>query len=537
MTRSLPPMFAPGIATAGLPAMRDMSGAWRLFHGIDAGERDAYESLADFARAPADEAWVYRCVTIRFQAAQSVPLKVYLRRGKDRIPVEETGDAAGEDLQFLLDDANPVSMSGSDLKAYTEAGISVWGGSYWRKVRGRLGGPPQELHWLRTPDVDPVMGRTAPDAYTYGPTGSEAERYQRRDIVPFVRPNLVNQFRPLSPLSAARFDIGTSVMASKRTEALLRNWSIPPGAWVAPKDAEITRQDKNLITRWLRNLRGPKQDGKVPVLPEGLTWQAMALTPQDAEWLAARKVSRLTVCAAMQVPLVLAGDDEKSGVYRSMLDAERVFWRGMITELDWYADQVQSWLVPDFDPTRRQLLVGWDYSGVEALQEPEGERKKTALLEVQSGTRRQNEYRKEFAIGEPVPWGDVWWATPQTVQVADDKGALTIRPVFGSVQDTTAVPGSEPAPDEGDEDASTEALDAEAAAAALRAVGALYRHPAVRAYLAGAELDTDALLGGRVDDTVRGLLETGLTRRYSTDQLADGVPAEAFPGLRTRTAA
>jgi hypothetical protein len=44
--------------------------------------------------------------------------------------------------------------------------------------------------------------------------------------------------------------------------------------------------------------------------------------------IAAPKISRMAVCAALGVPLVLAGDDEKTSVYANLRDAERVFWRG-----------------------------------------------------------------------------------------------------------------------------------------------------------------------------------------------------------------
>jgi len=153
-----------------MPAVRDTSASWRQFMGIPDGDRiSSYNSMDDYGRAPADEAWVYRCVSILAFGAQSVPLRVYVRQGKDLILADDAGDEAGQALQFLLDDVNPVNMSGSDLKAYTIAGLAVWGENYWQKVRGRFGGPPQELYWLRAPDIRPNIGRTWIDRYDYHP--------------------------------------------------------------------------------------------------------------------------------------------------------------------------------------------------------------------------------------------------------------------------------------------------------------------------------------------------------------------------------
>jgi len=83
-------MFAWGTALGGLPAVRDMTGAWKIFHGIPTDEQEyAYKSLLDFGRAPADEGWVYACVMRRAAYAQSVPWRVYVRESKALVPAEE----------------------------------------------------------------------------------------------------------------------------------------------------------------------------------------------------------------------------------------------------------------------------------------------------------------------------------------------------------------------------------------------------------------------------------------------------------------
>lgn len=59
----------------------------------------------------------------------------------------------------------------------------------------------------------------------------------------------------------------------------------------------------------------------------------------------------------------------------------------------------------------------------------------------------------------------------------------------------------------------------------------LYRHPAVKAYLAGAPLDSTALVGRVLSVKAHEALELGLRRRYNATQIAHGVPAEGFVGL------
>lgn len=485
-----PPMY---LATAGVPSIKDMSGTWRQFMGIpESNGVDYLRGLADYGRAPADEAWVYRCVSLKAFFAQGVPLRVYVRKGRERIPAEDSGDAAAEDLQFLLDDVNPVSMNGGDLKAFSNAATSVWGENYVRKVRGRLGGPPQELWWLRAPDLEPNKGRVWIDTYTHRPS---QQVYAVKDVIAWRRLNLQDPTRGLSPLSAIRYDISFGRYASEARAARIVNWNVPPGAWVIPKDAEFTKDDRTLVQRVLRKLRGPSAQGKVPILPHGLTWQNIALNSRDAEEIANGKISRMQVCAAQGVPLVLAGDDEKASVYANIRDAERVFARYMISELDWTADGYNGWLVPDFDPTRKKLVVAFDYSQIEALQAPIEDRKRVALSEIEHAARTPDEYRAEFRIGQPLP---------------EDKGKVVLQ-----MQNLIPVGAELDAPP-----AETTQPAAELPEETTRAY---------RAALKAGDVDAIASLVGM---PVTPMLLEGVRRRYSLRQLLDGVPAERFAGVR-----
>lgn len=473
--------------------------------GIPQGEQaDAYRSIADYGKAPADEAWVYRCVSLKAFFAQGVPLRVYVKDGPKRIPAEDSGNSAAEDLQFLLDDANPVSMTGGDLKAFSNAATSVWGENYIRKVRGQLGGPPKELYWLRAPDIKPNMGRVWIDNYEYTPTKGDIETYKTKDVIAWRRINLQDPTRGLSPLSSVRFEVayGRNI-AEKRTQRLV-NWNVPPGAWVIPKDADFTTQDRNLVKRALMLLRGPKNAGKVPILPQGLTWQNISLSPADSEEIASGKVSRMAVCSVLGVPLVLAGDDEKTAVYRNMADAERIFARYMISELDWTAEGYNNWLVPDFDPTRRKLIVAFDYSQIEALQAPLEDRKRVGLSEIEHAARTPDEYRAEFRIGQPLPdkAGEAVLQLSNLVPVGTGPAAPPAE--------TTVTPSDVPADD-----------------------GANTIRSAIRSYRRTKDIDPIAALLGVPSSDAE--LRTGLTRGYSAAQLLDGVPSEGFAGLRMRT--
>lgn len=496
------------------PSRKDSLATWQAFFGMLEQSTDRYTTRADWAKAPADEAFVYAAIRLRSLAASSVPLCVYVKDGKHLVPASIAGDKAASELQALLDFVNPDSMSAADLKATIVSSLSVYGEAYLVKTRGRLGGKPQELHFLNPAAITPVVGERWIDAYEYRPQGTARQAtYLPKDVIPFRAPgNFVDPTRGLSPLSAIRNEISTARMATEHTNSQIRNQGVPAGVWVAPKETELTTQDQSTIRRILASLRGPRNAGKTAVLPGGLEWKTLGLPEADAQYLAARKVSRMAIASALGVPLQLLGDDEHTGVYRSVRDAEMVFWRRLASELGWVASVFDSWLVPEFDPTGQRLVVAFDTSAVEALRPTMQEETTLWQSLLDRGVVTPNEARAHFGLGTPTEWGDTPVLTMQ-VQKQPEHGSTPEVPDPLPVSDSEPAPGAQPL-------------------ASIALPRDLYKQPAVKAYLAGEPLDAAALLGHEPSAAMREVLEVGIRRRYNADQIADGVPAEGFVGLQ-----
>ena len=511
---------SPETVFGGMSPLRDASMTWMTFMGLTGNQSDTYKSASDFARAPADEAWVYSCVKRLYTSAQQAPLRVYVRDGENLLPWQAVSpnDMAAADLDYLLSWVNPAEMGGHDLIAYNMAAYAVWGEWFVQKVRGRLGGPPQELYWLEASAMtpDPAQGRSV-TTWHYQPPGAQAMDLLRKDVVQGKSVNLRDPRRGLSPISAISNEVSVSRQASIHTASTMANWNIPAGAWIAPKDLSLGPQDQSAIRRALRALRGPANAGKTPILPGGLDWKPLAMTPRDAEWVSARKLSRMAISAALGVPLVLAGDDEKTTVYANLRDAERIFWRNtMFPWFDWYADVLNQWLVPEFDPTGRRLAVAFDYAKIQADLLPFTEQAAIWNSWVDRQVVVPNEIRAHFRLGAPVAWGDDP-VFPTKITAKADAGVVESAALVAAEDPTAAAPTAQE-PDEPNDSAA--GVDD---AVTVRAFGrTLYRQAPVRRWIAdpARSLDTFGLLGRSATPTTRAAIELGLRRRESADQIA-----------------
>jgi hypothetical protein len=496
------------------PSRKDSLATWQAFFGMLEQSTDRYTTRYDWAKAPADEAFVYAAIRLRALASSSVPLRVYVRDGKDLVPSALSNDTDANDLQELLDFVNPETMSAADLKATIMSSLSVYGEAYLLKTRGKLGGRPRELHFLNPAFITPVMGDRWIESYEYRPQGTaQSAVYLPKDVVAFRAPgNFVEPTRGLSPMSSVRLEISTSRMATEHTNSQIRNQGVPTGVWVAPKDTEITPQDQSAIRRVLNSLRGPKNAGKTAVLPGGLEWKSLGMTEKDAQYLVARKVSRMAIASALGVPLALLGDDEHTGVYRSVRDAEQVFWRRLAGELAWVASVMDSWLVPEFDKSGKKLCVQFDLSEVEALAPTLQEQVVLWQSLLDRGVVTPNEARAHFRLGQPTEWGNV----PLMASQVDKQGHVAAPPEQVDPLPVDEVTGN---------------VDEQPAAASFSLPSDLYKRDAVKVYLSGGTIDWDVLIGAPLNEQQKTALSVGVRRRYSVEQIANGVPAEGYRGV------
>ncbi len=286
---------------------------------------------------------VYRSVRMIAEAAASVPL--FLFDGE-----REVDDHA---LLTLLKRPNPMQC-GPDLLEAWYGHLMVAGNAYLEAVS--VGGRLRELHVLRPDRMKVVPGPDGwPEAYDYTAAG-QTVRFEQ-DAAAGVRPILhmalfhpLNDHYGLSPLEPGAVGIDLHNAAGAWNKALLDNSACPPGALVyTAKDGQLSPEQYERLKGELEaSFQGAKNAGRPLLLEGGLDWKAMAFSPKDMDFIAAKHVAAREVALALGVPPMLLGIPGDN-TYSNYAEANRSFWRQTVLPLvGRTAKALSSWLAPGF---------------------------------------------------------------------------------------------------------------------------------------------------------------------------------------------
>ena len=178
-----------------------------------------------------------------------------------------------------------------------------------------------------------------PEAYDYT-VGGQTVRFEQ-DAGAGVRPILhmalfhpLNDHYGMSPLEPAATGIDLHNASGAWNKALLDNSACPSGALVyTAKDGQLTPEQFDRLKAELEeSFQGAKNAGRPLLLEGGLDWKAMAFSPKDMDFIAAKHVAAREVALALGVPPMLLGIPGDN-TYSNYAEANRSFWRQTVLPL------------------------------------------------------------------------------------------------------------------------------------------------------------------------------------------------------------
>jgi HK97 family phage portal protein len=218
----------------------------------------------------------------------------------------------------------------SDFKLNTVRSLLLDGNAYAIAVRNNRF-EIAELHLMPPRSCSPIVDQATGEIYyqvTTAPFGSAGYSstggviFPARDVLHVKLNALEDALVGRSPLTAAALELAASGAMKAQLAAFFSNMSRPSG--VLRTEANLTAdQVGTLRDRWNEQSQGMNA-GKVPILTNGLQWQALSVTAQDAQVVEALKMTKQDVAMVFGVPLAMVND--MTGANYSNTESMMNFW-------------------------------------------------------------------------------------------------------------------------------------------------------------------------------------------------------------------
>ena len=306
------------------------SPAWLGGNG-DAGPPGSWQmNLGDRFPAPELVAFsaVYACTTVISGDIAKLPMQVF------RVDLN-TGARTPQRADYytqLMRHPNDYQTAADFMQLFMLSALLQ--GNAYAFVRRNGRGEVSEMHILdpRTtrPYIEPQSG-----AIFYRCAGHELAGLEPDAMIP--ERNIIHHRLPLlpafplvgvTPIFAAAASSAVGLHILRNSQTFFGNSSRPAGTLTAPgKISKETAQ--RLKEDWDNNYSGPRY-GKTAVLPEGLKWEPLTITAQDAQLIEQLRWSVEDVARVFRVPLFMLGDTQRA-TYSKVEQLNRTYLSGCLS--------------------------------------------------------------------------------------------------------------------------------------------------------------------------------------------------------------
>ena len=243
---------------------------------------------------------VYAAVGVISEAIGSLPLRLYRRGDDSRTPADD------HPLHRCLHREPNGHQSSQEFVEWLTAAMLLHGNAYARVIRG-WDGQVRELIPLAPERVTIMRKGDAIGGFEYSNRDGERERLLPDEVFHLRHRAGPDPLIGQSPIQAARAVIELAMAEAQHGNAAFANGTRLSGVLTMPGKLRAD-QRTSLKESWRSQYAGGANAGGVPILEEGMTYQAISMSLEDAEWIAARQFSVQEVARIFKVPPPLLAD-------------------------------------------------------------------------------------------------------------------------------------------------------------------------------------------------------------------------------------
>ena len=335
---------------------------------------------------------VYRAVALLSNAFASLPMMVFrrLEQGRELVPEHEA-------RRLFALDPNPY-QGPLEFKRLLMGHVVLRGNAFARifRRRGRVELWPLHPDRVRGPEL--LESGRLRYRYRRPDTGMEEIYIGGRDILHI--PGLSSDgLRGLALVDQARETIGVAIAAERhggrsfsqgvRLSGVLKtDHSLNPETRLAMEDS------------FAQKFAGESGVKRVPVLEQGLEWQSVGMTNEDAQWLETRKFTISDIARWFGIPPHMLGDVERSTSWGTGIEHQSIQFvqYGLTPWLVQWEETIKALFIPEPDMFARFNVEG-------LLRADSKTRHQIYAIAIRSGIYSPDECR-ELENRNPRPGGE-----------------------------------------------------------------------------------------------------------------------------------
>jgi HK97 family phage portal protein len=228
----------------------------------------------------------------------------------------------GHPVARLFNEPNPLQTVPEFLEQM-QASVLLWGNAYAQIVRDARGAP-SELWPLHPSRVSTLrLPRTMRVVYDVSDMDGGTKRLVADEIL-HLKDRSDDGVVGKSRLQRARETFAIAEATERFAASTYRNSARLSGVLSTPEGLSDTALE-NIKNTFVGRYAGPDKAGSVPVLEEGLKWQSISVSPEDAQMLESRRFSVEQVARLFRIPPPILGDLSHA-TYSNVYELNKMFY-------------------------------------------------------------------------------------------------------------------------------------------------------------------------------------------------------------------